>query len=69
MKIKIILLLLAIFSLCSLLYLNEHKEAKIEKAFVLTGIGCLETDDSIDDFDNRQMLMHDMNLPTYQRCK
>lgn len=67
MKIKLILLLLAIFSLCTVIYLVGHEEEP--KAYVLTEIGCLKTHDTITEFENRQKLMADMNLPVYQRCR
>lgn len=45
---------------------NEYDE---EIAYVLTEIGCLKTADTIKDFNNRQMLMYNMNLPVYLRCE
>lgn len=67
MKIKLILILLAVFSLFTVIYLVQH-EAKEDKAYVLTKLGCLKTEDTISEFDNRQVLMAKMNLPVYQRC-
>lgn len=49
-------------------YNNMNDKYSSDIAYIFTKIGCLKTVDSVTDFNNRQILMREMNLPVYQRC-